>query len=106
MLFITLGHRDVLSVIVKLNNHNQCSNHTTIAVCVSVCVCVCGRFVEVDRNTGIHEMRQADAQDAYPVCVLTDDPRGLQGSCVFFSERLDVCEQIRAPLTLEEVQTR
>ncbi|KAK7165565.1 hypothetical protein R3I93_005585 [Phoxinus phoxinus] len=64
------------------------------------------RFVEVDRNTGIHEMRQVEAQDVYPVCVLTDDPRGLQGSCVFFSERLDVCEQIRAPLTLEEVQTR
>ncbi|KAG1960129.1 general transcription factor 3C polypeptide 1 [Pimephales promelas] len=64
------------------------------------------RFVEVDRNTGIHEMRQVEAQDAYPVCVLTEDPRGLQGSCVFFNERVDVCEQIRAPLTLEEVQTR
>ncbi|XP_077094311.1 general transcription factor 3C polypeptide 1 isoform X3 [Siphateles boraxobius] len=64
------------------------------------------RFVEVDRNTGIHEMRQAEAQDVYPVCVLTDDPGGLQGSCVFFSERLDVSEEIRAPLTLEEVQAR
>ncbi|XP_067296540.1 general transcription factor 3C polypeptide 1 isoform X3 [Pseudorasbora parva] len=64
------------------------------------------RFVEVDRNTGIHEMREADPLDVYPVCVLTDDPSGLQGSCVFFSTRQDVSEQIRAPLALEEAQTR
>ncbi|KAK9981877.1 hypothetical protein ABG768_001400 [Culter alburnus] len=64
------------------------------------------RFVEVDRNTGIHEMRQVEPQDVYPVHVLTDDPSGLQGSCLFFSERVDVSEQVRAPLTLEEVQTR
>lgn len=74
------------------------------------CVCVSSlcpfRFVEVDRNTGIHEMRQVEPQDVYPVHVLTDDPSGLQGSCLFFSERVDVREQVRAPLTLEEVQTR
>ncbi|ROJ26351.1 General transcription factor 3C polypeptide 1 [Anabarilius grahami] len=64
------------------------------------------RFVEVDRNTGIHEMRQVEPQDVYPVRVLTDDPSGLQGSCLFFSERVDVSEQVRAPLPLEEVQTR
>ncbi|KAK2909570.1 hypothetical protein Q8A67_005407 [Cirrhinus molitorella] len=69
------------------------------------------RFVEVDRNTGIHEMRQVEPQDVYPVSVVTDDPAGVQGSCVFFRERVDVSDQIRsadlrALLTLEQVQTR
>ncbi|XP_026121047.1 general transcription factor 3C polypeptide 1 [Carassius auratus] len=69
------------------------------------------RFVEVDRDTGIHEMQEADPVDVYPVSVVTEDPAGVQGSCLFFSEREDVSDQIRsadpgAPLTLEQVQSR
>lgn len=79
---------------------------------ISVTALLClFRFVEVDRNTGIHEMRQAEPQDVYPVSVVTDDPTGVQGSCLFFKERVDVSDQIRsadlrALLTLEQVQTR
>uniref|UniRef100_A0A8C2F277 General transcription factor IIIC subunit 1 n=1 Tax=Cyprinus carpio TaxID=7962 RepID=A0A8C2F277_CYPCA len=62
------------------------------------------RFVEVDRDTGIHEMQEAEPLDVYPVSVVTEDPGGVQGSCQFFREREDVSEQIRsadlgAPLT-------
>uniref|UniRef100_A0A8C2F2K1 General transcription factor IIIC subunit 1 n=1 Tax=Cyprinus carpio TaxID=7962 RepID=A0A8C2F2K1_CYPCA len=69
------------------------------------------RFVEVDRDTGIHEMQEAEPLDVYPVSVVTEDPGGVQGSCQFFREREDVSEQIRsadlgAPLTLEQVQSR
>ncbi|XP_073716207.1 general transcription factor 3C polypeptide 1 isoform X4 [Misgurnus anguillicaudatus] len=74
-------------------------------------VTVYDRFVEVDPNTGIHKTRQVDPEDPYPVNVVTDDPSGIQGSCLFYKERTDVTEQIRttelkALMTLDQTQTQ
>ncbi|XP_058624400.1 general transcription factor 3C polypeptide 1-like [Onychostoma macrolepis] len=63
------------------------------------------RFVEVDRDTGIQELRGVEPQEVYPVSVVAD-AAGVQGSCVFFRERVDVSADVRAPLTLEQVQSR
>ncbi|XP_051560417.1 general transcription factor 3C polypeptide 1-like isoform X3 [Myxocyprinus asiaticus] len=69
------------------------------------------RFVEVDHNTGIHEMLEADPDDVYPLSVVTDDPDGIQGSCLYYKERTDITDRIRtaelkALVTLEQAQTR
>ncbi|XP_051993132.1 general transcription factor 3C polypeptide 1 isoform X3 [Xyrauchen texanus] len=69
------------------------------------------RFVEVDHNTGIHKMLEADPEDVYPMSVVTDDPDGIQGSCLYYRERTDITDQIRtaelkALVTLEQAQTR
>ncbi|XP_016329030.1 general transcription factor 3C polypeptide 1-like [Sinocyclocheilus anshuiensis] len=67
------------------------------------------RFVEVDRDTGIQELRElreAEPLEVYPVSVVTG-VAGVQGSCRLFRERVDVSEQTRsAELTLEQVQSR
>ncbi|XP_056587821.1 general transcription factor 3C polypeptide 1 [Triplophysa dalaica] len=74
-------------------------------------VTVHDRFVEVDRNTGIHEMRLPESEDPYPVSVVTDDPSGVQGSCVFYRERVDVTDDVRTSdlrtlVTLEQAQNQ
>ncbi|XP_043108861.1 general transcription factor 3C polypeptide 1 [Puntigrus tetrazona] len=64
------------------------------------------RFVEVDRDTGIQKQRGSEQQEVYPVSVVLDEA-GVQGSCVFFRERVDVSEQIRSSdLTLEQTRSR
>ncbi|TRY86133.1 hypothetical protein DNTS_030204, partial [Danionella cerebrum] len=67
----------------------------------------------VDRDTGIsaaYSCNQTEP-DVYPVSVISEDPGGLQGSCMFFREREEVSEQIRNPhmkplVTLQEAQER
>lgn len=63
------------------------------------------RFMDVDRDTGIQQQREVELQEVYPVSVVTD-AAGVQGSCVLFRERVDVSADVRAPLTLEQVQSR
>ncbi len=59
----------------------------------------------MDRDTGIQRQREVELQEVYPVSVVTDAD-GVQGSCVFFRERVDVSADVRAPLTLDQAQSR
>ncbi len=59
----------------------------------------------MDRDTGIQQQREVELEEVYPVSVVTD-AAGVQGSCVLFRERVDVSADVRAPLTLEQVQSR
>uniref|UniRef100_A0A673ZX95 General transcription factor 3C polypeptide 1-like n=1 Tax=Salmo trutta TaxID=8032 RepID=A0A673ZX95_SALTR len=69
------------------------------------------RFADIDPDTGIQEASCWDRVDSYPVQILLEDKRGIQGSCVFFKERRNVTPIIRTTdltprLTLEDAFKR
>ncbi|XP_042293819.1 general transcription factor 3C polypeptide 1 isoform X2 [Sceloporus undulatus] len=55
------------------------------------------RYEEIDLETGILESKRepGPADDVYPVCMVLEDDRGIQGSCRDFKQRLDVTDQVR-----------
>ncbi|XP_066516426.1 general transcription factor 3C polypeptide 1-like [Hoplias malabaricus] len=57
------------------------------------------RFSDIDPETGFQDVAGAQmdiqVQDPYPVCVLVDNPGGVQGSCLYFKEREDITHYIR-----------
>lgn len=74
-------------------------------------ICLFFRFADIDPDTGIQEASCWDRVDSYPVQILLEDKRGIQGSCVFFKERRNVTPIIRTTsltprLTLEDAFKR
>uniref|UniRef100_A0A8C9LBR3 General transcription factor IIIC subunit 1 n=1 Tax=Pavo cristatus TaxID=9049 RepID=A0A8C9LBR3_PAVCR len=55
------------------------------------------RYEEIDLETGILETKRdpLPLDDIYPVHMILDDKDGLQGSCQYFKERVDITDQIR-----------
>ncbi|XP_027539298.1 general transcription factor 3C polypeptide 1 isoform X3 [Neopelma chrysocephalum] len=54
-------------------------------------------YEEIDHETGILETRRdpAASDDIYPVHMILDNKDGIQGSCQYFKERVDITDQIR-----------
>ncbi|NXU57322.1 TF3C1 factor, partial [Turnix velox] len=55
------------------------------------------RYEEIDLETGILETKRdpIPSDDIYPVHMILDNKDGIQGSCQYFKERVDVTDQIR-----------
>ncbi|XP_063171074.1 general transcription factor 3C polypeptide 1 [Candoia aspera] len=55
------------------------------------------RYEEIDLETGILESKRdpVPLSDIYPVHMILNDSEGVQGSCQYLKERLDVTDQIR-----------
>ncbi|XP_068003315.1 general transcription factor 3C polypeptide 1 isoform X2 [Melanerpes formicivorus] len=55
------------------------------------------RYEEIDLETGVVESRRdpVTAEDIYPVHMILDNKDGIQGSCQYFKERVDITDQIR-----------
>ncbi|XP_072839107.2 general transcription factor 3C polypeptide 1 isoform X1 [Pogona vitticeps] len=55
------------------------------------------RYEEIDLETGILETKRdpVPLDDIYPVHMVLDHSEGIQGSCRYFKERLDVTDQVR-----------
>ncbi|XP_075022124.1 general transcription factor 3C polypeptide 1 isoform X1 [Calonectris borealis] len=55
------------------------------------------RYEEIDLETGILETKRdpVPSDDIYPVHMILDDKDGIQGSCQYFKERVDITDQIR-----------
>ncbi|KAM9372419.1 general transcription factor 3C polypeptide 1 [Phaethornis superciliosus] len=55
------------------------------------------RYEEIDLETGILEAKKdpVPSDDAYPVHMILDNKDGIQGSCQYFKERVDITDQIR-----------
>ncbi|XP_072204819.1 general transcription factor 3C polypeptide 1 isoform X2 [Excalfactoria chinensis] len=55
------------------------------------------QYEEIDLETGILETKRdpMPLDDIYPVHMILDDKDGLQGSCQYFKERVDITDQIR-----------
>ncbi|XP_015265433.1 PREDICTED: general transcription factor 3C polypeptide 1 [Gekko japonicus] len=55
------------------------------------------RYEEIDLEMGILETKRdpIPLDDIYPVHMVMDDSDGIQGSCQYFKERLDITDQIR-----------
>ncbi|XP_044289297.1 general transcription factor 3C polypeptide 1 isoform X1 [Varanus komodoensis] len=55
------------------------------------------RYEEIDLETGILETKRdpVPLEDIYPVHMLLDNSEGIQGSCQYFNERLDITDQVR-----------
>uniref|UniRef100_A0A3B4AM90 Uncharacterized protein n=1 Tax=Periophthalmus magnuspinnatus TaxID=409849 RepID=A0A3B4AM90_9GOBI len=56
------------------------------------------RFKSIDPDTGIEFKGHSfeNRKDVYPAHFIMEHPAGIQGSCVFFTERKDVTRQIRS----------
>ncbi|NXS07405.1 TF3C1 factor, partial [Neodrepanis coruscans] len=56
-----------------------------------------GRYEEIDLETGILETKRdpVASDDIYPVHMILDNKDGIQGSCQYYKERVDVTDQIR-----------
>ncbi|XP_050173163.1 general transcription factor 3C polypeptide 1 isoform X3 [Myiozetetes cayanensis] len=56
----------------------------------------CG-YEEIDLETGILETKRdpVTSDDIYPVHMILDNKDGIQGSCQYFKERVDITDQIR-----------
>ncbi|XP_071427563.1 general transcription factor 3C polypeptide 1 isoform X1 [Pithys albifrons albifrons] len=56
-----------------------------------------GGYEEIDLETGILEAKRgvAASDDIYPVHMILDNKDGIQGSCQYFKERVDITDQIR-----------
>ncbi|NXK90061.1 TF3C1 factor, partial [Formicarius rufipectus] len=56
-----------------------------------------GGYEEIDLETGILETKRdpATSDDIYPVHMILDNKDGIQGSCQYFKERVDITDQIR-----------
>ncbi|XP_020777823.2 general transcription factor 3C polypeptide 1 [Boleophthalmus pectinirostris] len=71
------------------------------------------RFQSVDPDTGIEFKGHSfeNRKDVYPAHFIMENPDGIQGSCVFFTQRKDVTRQIRSAsfsplLSLEQAWDR
>ncbi|XP_059510098.1 general transcription factor 3C polypeptide 1-like isoform X2 [Stegostoma tigrinum] len=71
------------------------------------------RYEEIDPETGIQETRRdpTPRDDIYPVCIISDNKDGIQGSCQHFYKRKDVTAEIRSQqyiphCTLDEAVNR
>ncbi|KFW07231.1 General transcription factor 3C polypeptide 1, partial [Fulmarus glacialis] len=55
------------------------------------------RYEEIDLETGILETKRdpVPSDDIYPVHMILDNKDGIQGSCQYFKERVDITDQIR-----------
>ncbi|NWS75896.1 TF3C1 factor, partial [Crotophaga sulcirostris] len=55
------------------------------------------RYEEIDPETGILETKRdpLPSDDIYPVHMILDNKDGIQGSCQYFKERIDISDQIR-----------
>ncbi|XP_051878324.1 general transcription factor 3C polypeptide 1 [Pristis pectinata] len=55
------------------------------------------RYEEIDPETGIQETRRdpTPRDDIYPVCIISDNKDGIQGSCQHFNKRKNLTAQIR-----------
>uniref|UniRef100_A0A8C3V2I1 General transcription factor IIIC subunit 1 n=1 Tax=Catharus ustulatus TaxID=91951 RepID=A0A8C3V2I1_CATUS len=55
------------------------------------------RYEEIDLETGILETKRdpISSDDIYPIHMILDNKDGIQGSCQFFKERVDITDQIR-----------
>ncbi|NXX39048.1 TF3C1 factor, partial [Tricholaema leucomelas] len=55
------------------------------------------RYEEIDLETGVVETKRdpVKADDIYPVHMILDNKDGIQGSCQYFKERIDITDQIR-----------
>ncbi|NXE90769.1 TF3C1 factor, partial [Menura novaehollandiae] len=55
------------------------------------------RYEEIDLETGILETKRdpISSDDIYPVHMILDNKDGIQGSCQYFKERVDITDQIR-----------
>ncbi|NXT27371.1 TF3C1 factor, partial [Syrrhaptes paradoxus] len=55
------------------------------------------RYEEIDLETGILETKRdpIPSDDIYPVHMILDNKDGIQGSCQYFKERVDITDQIR-----------
>ncbi|NXY47646.1 TF3C1 factor, partial [Ceuthmochares aereus] len=55
------------------------------------------RYEEIDPETGILETKRdpIPPDDIYPVHMILDNKDGIQGSCQYFKERVDITDQIR-----------
>uniref|UniRef100_A0A8C0BDF6 General transcription factor IIIC subunit 1 n=1 Tax=Buteo japonicus TaxID=224669 RepID=A0A8C0BDF6_9AVES len=55
------------------------------------------RYEEIDLETGILETKRdpVPSDDIYPVHMILDNKDGIQGSCQYFKERIDITDQIR-----------
>ncbi|KFQ26439.1 General transcription factor 3C polypeptide 1, partial [Merops nubicus] len=55
------------------------------------------RYEEIDLETGILETKRDPvlSDDIYPVHMILDNKDGIQGSCQYFKERVDITDQIR-----------
>ncbi|NXY88232.1 TF3C1 factor, partial [Alcedo cyanopectus] len=55
------------------------------------------RYEEIDLETGILETKRdpVASDDIYPVHMILDNKDGIQGSCQYFKERVDITDQIR-----------
>uniref|UniRef100_A0A8C4UZ77 General transcription factor IIIC subunit 1 n=1 Tax=Falco tinnunculus TaxID=100819 RepID=A0A8C4UZ77_FALTI len=55
------------------------------------------RYEEIDLETGILETKRdpVPSNDIYPVHMILDNKDGIQGSCQYFKERVDITDQIR-----------
>ncbi|NWI95049.1 TF3C1 factor, partial [Pitta sordida] len=56
-----------------------------------------GRYEEIDLETGVLETKRdpVSSDDIYPVHMILDNKDGIQGSCQYFKERVDITDQIR-----------
>ncbi|NWH66888.1 TF3C1 factor, partial [Geococcyx californianus] len=56
------------------------------------------RYEEIDPETGILETKRDPilSDDIYPVHMILDNKDGIQGSCQYFKERVDITDQIRS----------
>lgn len=63
-----------------------------------VALCFYFRYEEIDLETGVVETKRdpATADDIYPVHMILDNKDGIQGSCQYFKERVDITAQIRS----------
>ncbi|XP_009707373.1 PREDICTED: general transcription factor 3C polypeptide 1, partial [Cariama cristata] len=54
-------------------------------------------YEEIDLETGILETKRdpVSSDDIYPVHMVLDNKDGIQGSCQYFKERVDITDQIR-----------
>lgn len=55
------------------------------------------RYEEIDLETGILETKREpiSSDDIYPIHMILDNKDGIQGSCQYFKERVDITDQIR-----------
>uniref|UniRef100_A0A8C3R529 General transcription factor IIIC subunit 1 n=1 Tax=Cyanoderma ruficeps TaxID=181631 RepID=A0A8C3R529_9PASS len=55
------------------------------------------RYEEIDLETGILESKRdpVSSDDIYPIHMILDNKDGIQGSCQYFKERVDITNQIR-----------
>ncbi|NXN15434.1 TF3C1 factor, partial [Indicator maculatus] len=55
------------------------------------------RYEEIDLETGVVETKRdpVTADDIYPVHMILDNKDGIQGSCQYFKERVDITDKIR-----------